>query len=187
MPDIVLVEIAVGLAAAEPDPEIKDLVDASAGINVGLDFLPRALTYSPASGFEPDARMAADIVWLDALCENVDRTARNPNLLTWHDRVWLIDHGAALYRQHAGLDPAQARGRFAASRDHVLLPVAGSIADADSRLSERVTEDLLREILGLVPPDWLGDIPAARYVEWLTARLQEPRDFVQEAENARRG
>ena len=114
VPEIVLVNIDPELAAAEPDPEIKDLVEASAGANVGLDFLPEALTYSPAAGHDPDPEVAADVVWLDALAENVDRTPRNPNVLIWHGRLWLIDHGAALYRQHAGLDPAAARGAFPA-------------------------------------------------------------------------
>ncbi|HEY6780865.1 MAG TPA: HipA family kinase [Thermoleophilaceae bacterium] len=185
VPEQTLVELGADLAVAEPDPEIQELLAASTGLNVGLDFLPRALMYSPAAGFELDPGEAAAIVWLDALTENVDRTPRNPNLLTWHGRLWLIDHGAALYRQHAGLDPAQAQERFAAIRDHVLLPLASSIAVADERLAPQVTSELVRDIVGAVPPDWLGDVPAERYVEYLQARLRAPRAFVDEAEHAR--
>ena len=92
-------EVDGEMARAEPDPEIQDLIRASAGLNLGVDFLPGALPYSPAA--PPDADLAAAVVWLDALVENVDRTPRNPNLLRWHGRLWLIDHGAALYLQHA--------------------------------------------------------------------------------------
>jgi hypothetical protein len=185
VPDIVLVDLDAELARAEPDPEIQELLEASAGINAGLDLLPGALPYSPAAGRPPAPASAADVVWLDALCENVDRTPRNPNLLVWHGEVWLIDHGAALYRQHAGLDPAAARGRFAAIADHVLLPAAGSILEADERLAPQVDAKLLERVVGLVPADWLAATPRERYVEDLCARLEGPRAWVQEAEDAR--
>jgi hypothetical protein len=185
VPELVLVELERDLSVAEPDPEIQELLEASAGLNVGLDFLPRALTYSPAAGFEVDPDEAAAIVWLDALTENVDRTPRNPNLLVWHGRLWLIDHGAALYRQHAGLDPAAAGAPFAAIRDHVLLPVAGSIAAADERLAPLLTAELLRDVVATVPADWLGDVPVERYAEYLETRLRPPRAFAQEAEEVR--
>ncbi len=185
VPELALVELERDLSVAEPDPEIKELLEASAGINLGLDFLPRALTYSPAAGVEIDPDEAATIVWLDALAENVDRTPRNPNLLTWHGRLWLIDHGAALYRHHAGLDLAGAPGRFPAIRDHVLLPAAGSIAAADERLAPRLTPELLHDVANAVPPDWLADVPAERYVEYLETRLASPRAFAEEAEQVR--
>ncbi|WP_320671244.1 HipA family kinase [Patulibacter defluvii] len=185
VPEVVLVDLPRDLSVAEPDPEIQEHLAASAGLNVGLDFLPRALPYVPAAGPQPSPELAAAIVWLDALGENVDRTPRNPNLLTWHDRVWLIDHGAARYRQHAGLDPAKARGRFAAIRDHVLLPRAASIVDADARLAPLVTDDLVRRVVGLVPEPWLDAEAAALHVDDLLARLRSPRDFVEEAEHAR--
>ncbi len=104
VPDLVSMELDPRLGAAEPDPEIQELITASVGDNLGVDFLPGALTYSPAGTWQPDPELAAEIVWLDALTTNVDRTPRNLNLLIWHDRLWLIDHGAALYRQHRGLD-----------------------------------------------------------------------------------
>src|SRR5918912_2206132 len=134
VPELVLVELDPQLAGAEPDPEIQDLLDASAGLNVGMDFLPGALPFS--AQLPPDSELAADVVWFDALVLNVDRTARNPNLLRWHGRTWLIDHGAALYVHHAGADAlGRAGAPFAAIRDHVLLPFARSIADADERLA----------------------------------------------------
>ncbi len=187
VPELVFVALDPHLPDAEPDPEIQELLAASAGVNVGLDFLPRSLPYSPATeGFAVDPELAAAVVWLDAFSENVDRTPRNPNLLTWHGRLWLIDHGAALYKQHAGLDPAGAAGPFAAIRDHVLLPVAGSIADADERLAPQVTPELLERLIGRVPPEWLGEGGPQRYLDYLTARLEGPRPFAEEAERARR-
>ena len=185
VPELVFVDLDPHLPDAEPDPEIQELLAASAGINVGLDFLPRSLPYVAASGVEPDPVLAASVVWLDAFTENVDRTPRNPNLLWWHEQLWLIDHGAALYRQHAGLDPASANGRFAPVRSHVLLPAAASILDADARLAPRVTDELLESILALVPTEWLGDATADGYVDYLRARLAAPRAWVEEAEDAR--
>lgn len=185
VPELVLVELDEHLPDAEPDPEIQELLAASAGTNVGLDFLPGALPYSPGGPFAPPAEQAAAVVWLDALTENVDRTPRNVNLLVWHRQLWLIDHGAALYRQHAGLDVAAAHGRFPASREHVLLEVAASIEEADARLAPRVDRELLERLLSNVPPAWLGSESADGYVEYLLARLAEPREWVDEAKAAR--
>ena len=185
VPEIVLVELDPQLPDAEPDAEIQDLLAASAGLNMGLDFLPGALAYSPGEEALVDPVLAARVVWLDALVENVDRTPRNVNLLMWHRRLWLIDHGAALYRQHAGLNPANARGAFAQVGEHVLLGAAGSIAEVDAELAPRVTRDLLAEVVGEVPEAWLGDASADDYVGYLAARLEAPRAWVQEAEEAR--
>jgi hypothetical protein len=185
VPELVLVELDEHLPDAEPDAEIQDLLAASAGTNVGLDFLPGALPYAPGGSFEVAPRLAAAVVWLDALVENVDRTPRNVNLLVWHRRLWLIDHGAALYRHHAGLDPKAARGPFPAVRDHVLLDVAGSIAEADAELAPRVTRELLEEVLARVPRAWLAPAAPADYVDYLGMRLEEPRAWVAEAEAAR--
>ena len=139
MPQLALLELDPVLGRAEPDPEIQELIFASGGLNVGVDFLPGALAYTPGGPVQPDAELAADVVWLDALLTNVDRTAANPNLLVWHQHVWLIDHGAALYLQHGGLRPAeQATRAFPQIADHVLLPRAGSILEADERLAPRV-------------------------------------------------
>src|SRR5437764_4097443 len=145
VPELVLIELDPALAAAEPDPEIQELIVASAGVNLGVDFLPGALPYVPGGTHTPMPAQAADVVWLDALATNVDRTPRNPNLLIWHGRLWLIDHGAALYLQHRGLDPAiDARKPFEHIKDHVLLPAAGSILDAHERLAPQLTKDLLQ-------------------------------------------
>ncbi len=177
VPELVLVELDPALAAAEPDPEIQDLIVASAGLNLGVDFLPGALPYTPTE--PPEDELAADVVWFDALVTNVDRTPRNPNLLRWHKNLWLIDHGAALYAFH-GSDPlARARGGFPSIRDHVLLPAAGSIEAADARLAGRADP---AAAAALVPDAWADGAP---YAEYLTRRLEAPREFAHEAEDAR--
>jgi hypothetical protein len=206
VPELVFVEVDPLLGRAEPDVEVHELLDRSPGRNLGLDFLPGALAFTPAAGAAPDADVAASIVWFDALVTNVDRTAKNTNMLVWHRRLWLIDHGAALYVQHTWRDAAaHARRPFTQIRDHVLLPFAGSIADADGRLAPLVTEHLLEELLALVPDEWLvepgsgaaaggtgsptsiPDLAATRrrYVDYLLRRLEAPRPFVEEADRAR--
>jgi HipA-like protein len=178
VPELVLVELDPELARAEPDREIQDLIGASAGVNLGVDFLPGALPYAPAR--PPDPALAAAVVWLDALVENVDRTPRNPNLLTWHGNLWLIDHGAALWVHHGGGDAlAAARRPFPAIRDHVLLGAAGPLPEADARLAPRARPS---EAAALVPPDWADGAP---YAEHLERRLAEPRAWMEEAERAR--
>ena len=183
VPEIVRIEVDPALGVAEPDPEIQDLIRASTGTNVGLDFLLGSLPYSPAAGLQPAPETAAEIAWLDALVTNVDRTPRNPNLLVWHDRMWLIDHGAALYFHHRDWDPeADAAKPFRAIGDHVLLPCAGSILDADARLAERLTAEAVRDAVSRVPDGWAD---GERYVDYLTRRLAPPRGFAEEAERAR--
>src|SRR4051812_18104504 len=181
VPELVLVELDPQLAGAEPDPEIQDLLDASAGLNIGMDFLPGALPFSPER--PPDPELSADVVWFDALVLNVDRTPRNPNLLRWHGRTWLIDHGAALYVHHGGGDVLSTAGaRFSAIRDHVLLPYAAPIAEADARLAGRLDRATLEGIERLLPDGWAGGAP---YAEHLARRLQAPRAWVEEADGAR--
>jgi hypothetical protein len=186
VPDLVLADPE--LPRAEPDQEIQDLLSASAGANLGVDFLPGALPFTPAAAHAIDAAFAADVVWLDALVTNVDRTPRNPNLLVWHGRTWLIDHGAAFYRQHGDAPLADsARSPFAHIADHVLLAFAEPIAAADERLAER-SQGAIAGAGALVPDEWLGDDPAARrddLVAFLQTRLEEPREFVEEAERGR--
>ncbi len=178
VPELVLMELDPELAAAEPDPEIQDLIRASAGLNLGMDFLPGSLPYSPA--LPPDPELAAAVVWLDALVENIDRTPRNPNLLRWHGNLWLIDHGAALYVHHGTGDPLEQAARpFPAIRDHVLLPAAGSIETADAALAPRARP---AEAAALIPDGWAdGD----RYAAHLERRLEAPRAWMEEAERAR--
>jgi hypothetical protein len=188
VPELVELELDPVLGAAEPDPEIQQLITSSAGVNLGVDFLPGALAYTPAGPWHADPGLAADVVWLDALTTNVDRAPRNPNLLIWHDRLWLIDHGAALYLQHGGLDPAaHAERPFPLIAEHVLLPRAGSILAAHERLAGKVGRGVLAEVVGLVPAEWFAGADGAEaYVEYLSRRL-ERADFAAEAERARRG
>jgi hypothetical protein len=186
VPELVTVTIDARLGAAEPDPEIQELITASAGVNLGVDFLPGALAYTPAGAWQPSAELAADVVWLDALATNVDRSARNPNLLLWHERLWLIDHGAALYLQHGGLDPeAHAARPFPLIAEHVLLARAGSVAEAGERMRARLGEGAVEAAVGLVPAEWFaGADPAGAYAEYLTRRLAHG-GFAEEAERAR--
>jgi hypothetical protein len=186
VPELALVELDPALGRAEPDPEIQDLLNASAGLNLGVDYLPGALPFSPAVGPVPPPEAAADVVWLDALITNVDRTAKNTNMLLWHGRLWLIDHGAALYFHHAP-EPAEGHARtpFPQIAEHVLLPFASSMEEADARLAPRVTRELLEDVAAAVPPEWLAGEDAGVYVDYLSRRLGEPRAWVAEAEAAR--
>ena len=195
VPDLVAVELPAGLADAEPHQEIRDLLRASVGTNIGLDFLPGSITFNPVVDTAPDPDWAAAVVWLDGLVTNPDRSPKNPNLLVWHGRPWLIDHGAALYIHHAWRDPDAHARRPHAERlaDHVLLPVASSIAAADERLAGLVTPALLEGLVAAVPDDWLapdpvvGDAAAQRraYVAYLSRRLEAPRPFVEPVEALR--
>jgi len=194
VPELVIIDIPAAFAPGEPDDEIRDLLANSVGDNLGLDFLPGALPFDVAKHTGMTQELAADIVWFDALIANVDRTVRNPNMLLWHKDIWLIDHGAALYQHHRWTDPAQqARQSFAAIKDHVLLPAAASLIDADARMSDLVDEAALWSIIGSVPDDWLpddervgnADAQRAAYFAYLSNRLRAPRPFVQEAETCR--
>ena len=188
VPELVTLALPAELARAEPDAEIQDLLRASAGVNLGVDFLPGSLPFTPAAVAEMDPELAADVVWLDAMTTNADRTPRNPNLLDWHGRTWLIDHGAALFRQHGSRPLAStAHEPFPSIADHVLLGAAGPLGAADERLAERA-QAALGTAVALVPEDWLGDDPSARrsdLADFLTERLRAPRAFVDEAEEVR--
>jgi hypothetical protein len=184
VPELVLVELDPQIGVAEPDPEIQDLLIASAGLNLGVDFLPGALGFTPAAAAAADADFCANVVWFDGLVMNLDRTPRNPNLLTWHGRTWLIDHGAALYPQHSdtGL-AAAARDPFRLIAQHVLLPFAGSIADADARLCERAA-DSFEDAVAAVPAEWLSR-SRDELRQFFNERLADPRPWLEEAERAR--
>jgi hypothetical protein len=189
VPEIVLIDVDPRLADAEPDPEIQELVHASPGLNAALDFLPSALPFSPAAPVGVTPELAADVVWLDALCANVDRTPRNPNMLIWHGDLWLIDHGAALFRHHAPTWPdGAAEAKFPQISDHVLMPYAGSIVEAGERLTPKLDAATVERIAGEVPGDWLGeDAALAReiYATYFAQRLQTGA-FAAEAERMRR-
>ena len=197
VPEIVFAELDPALARSEADPEIKDLIEASAGLNLALDYLPGSFAFEPALRPRPSAELASAIVWFDALISNVDRSARNTNLLVWHKRLYLIDNGAALY-VHFSWEAApgylaRARLPFPQIRDHVLLPQASELAAVDARLSAALTPALLDTIVGLIPNAWLGaeaafadaDAQRAAYAAYLAHRLQAPRAFVDEAIRAR--
>ena len=195
VPEIVFVELNPDMARTEPDPEIQHLIRASAGLNLALDYLPGAATFDPVVE-KPEAALASAVVWFDAYVSNVDRTARNTNLLMWHRRLWLIDHGAALYFHHATDDYLQrSRDPFARVKDHVLLPFAGSLADVDPDLAAQLTPDLIGPIVGLIPDDWLAAGEDASsgakerqrdaYAAYLLRRLEPPREFLEAATRAR--
>lgn len=189
VPEIVLAELDPDLARTEPDPEIQDLIRASGGLNLALDYLPGAVNFDPLVD-KPDPLLASMIVWFDAFASNVDRTARNTNLLTWHRRLYLIDHGAALYFHHDWANAAQAAASpFALVRDHVLLPLASRLREADAALAARLGDDDFERILAQVPDAWLEGEPAfddaqahrRAYVDHLSRRLRQREAFLGEA------
>jgi hypothetical protein len=199
VPEVVLAHLAPELGRSEPDPEIQDLLRASPGLNLAMDYLPGSLGFDPLVE-PPDSGLASRIVWFDALVTNVDRTPRNTNLLVWHGRLWLIDHGASLYFHHnwpardgTALETVSQRP-FAAAREHVLLPFAGSIAEADAALAPRLTPEVLGTIVGLIPDEWLAEEPGfgsvyevrSAYIAYLSSRLREPRTWVGALEEAAR-
>jgi hypothetical protein len=194
VPEIVKVTVGPELGRNEPDSEIRDLLKASVGLNVGLDYLPGSVTFDPAAPPEPPAAEASAIVWFDAFTSNVDRTPRNPNLLLWHRQMWLIDHGSSLYFHHAWGDAsAHARSPFAPIRDHVLLPWATGIAAAGERLRAKLTPGAIAAVLADVPDAWLvddsrfasPDAARAAYADYFAQRLAAAASFTEEAERAR--
>ncbi len=195
VPAPALIELEAGFGNAEPDPEIQDILRGSVGANFGLEFLPGALAFDPAvdTGLvSPD--FAADLVWLDAYLTNVDRTARNTNLLVSAQRVWLIDHGAALFFHHRWQGwQERIQSPFVQIADHVLLHIAGDLGAADARLRPNLTESVLAEIVGAVPEEWLASVeddPAPdeqriAYTRYLVERLAGPRPWLAEATAAK--
>jgi hypothetical protein len=190
VPDAVLVELAPSFGRLEVDYEIGHLLRTSEGTNYGIDFLPGSITWDPLVPPAPEPAFAADVVWFDAFVTNPDRTARNVNMLEWHGRTWLIDHGASLYFHHDwGEVASRATRPFEHIRDHVLLPFAGDAAAADKRARARLSPTAFEEVLAAVPDTWLGlgydDEPASvvreRYVEYLAMRIEASATFVEEA------
>ncbi|KQZ70095.1 MULTISPECIES: HipA family kinase [unclassified Nocardioides] len=180
-PRLVALDLTGDIARYEADEEVQDLLNASIGLNLGVDFLPGSFGYDGQA--ETDPALAAKIVWLDAFTANVDRSWRNPNLLVWHGELWVIDHGAALYFHHAWGGGVTDPARFAAQpwdpSDHVLLERAGDLAKADIEISNVLDESVLAEVVADVPDAWLDPVPGAEdpaavrsaYVRFLTARL----------------
>jgi hypothetical protein len=189
VPEIVMMELDPDLARTEPDAEIQQLIRASGGLNLALDYLPGSVTFDPIAD-QPDPALASAIVWFDAYVSNVDRTPRNANMLMWHHDLWLIDHGAALYFHHGWKDGDDVSAApFAAIRDHVLLRFASALREADAMLSSRLAPAVIADIVALVPDVWLmskapfASPAAARaaYAQHLTRRLAAPRAFAEEA------
>lgn len=196
VPELVYVDIEKSLASAEPDPELALPLEASAGTNIGLDYLPGSITFDPVAGPAPDAELASRIVLFDSFIMNVDRSPRNPNLLRWHKRIWLIDHGASLYVHH-GWTPADivsaAADPFAEVRTHVLLRWATALERAAEHLAATLTADVFEAVAARLPPVWLQqrddfagvDARRAAYVDFLNERLKALGSIVEEAERAR--
>ncbi len=192
IPEIVYMNLPPDLARTEPDAEIQSLIAASAGLNLALDFLPGSITFDPLV-YQPDAQLASAIVWFDAFICNVDRSARNVNMLLWHRKLWLIDHGAALYFHHAwtrGDNPSA--NPFARIKDHVLLRLASQLEHTDAHMRQLLTEDKIAAVVALIPDSWMVEEAAfgklqqrAAYVEFFAKRLAGSRVFLDEALRAR--
>ena len=190
VPLMAVVDLQAPIAKYEADEEVQDLLTASLGTNLGIDFLPGSFGYD---GSRPPAPgVAADILWLDALTANVDRTWSNPNLLVWHRESWLIDHGAALYFHHGwpsrGADPERFAAQAFDASTHVLRDVAADPQAAHDRLAPQVTEELLGSVTALVPDEWLEQAPGLEtpdavrtaYVQHLLARATRPAAWLPE-------
>jgi hypothetical protein len=192
VPEIVFIELEADLSRTEPDPEIQQLIKASDGLNIGLDYLPGAVMFD-AIADQPDAQLASRIVWLDAYVTNVDRTVRNTNLLVWHRKLQLIDHGAALYFHHSWEAYEQrSADPFPQIKEHVLLPFASELEAADEYMHRTITPERIQSIVSLVPDTWLEPDPfdtpdqyRQAYLSYLTRRLDRRDAFVQEALRAR--
>lgn len=187
IPEIVLLELDPLLGRSEPDFEIQALVKASAGLNLGLDFLPGATAFSTIDLAQVDNYLASQIVWFDAYMSNVDRTPRNTNMLFWHRRLILIDHGASLYFHHGTNDfLSRSRDPFKLIKDHVLLPVANALEEVDQASKRLLTTATLEALVQEIPESWL-DHPDQRaaYLAYLEARLRDSHLFVEEALHAR--
>ena len=174
-PELALASLDPRIASSEPDPEIQDLLRASTGLNLAVDFLPGSAGFDPA-GWAADPDFASQLLWFDALIQNVDRTWRNPNLLVWHGGIWLIDHGSALYFQH-NWPTANPLAPFDA-KDHVLRPAATRLGEAHQVLAPQITAGLLDEVAGLVPADWLGDGQPGDYVSHLLQRAPQVLEVI---------
>ena len=183
VPERILIDLDSALSRNEPDAEIRDLLRASVGTNVGLAYLSGALPFDPAAD-RPDGAEASLIVALDSFVMNVDRTPRNPNLLRWHGDLWLIDHGAALYWHHAGAAPDGAKP-FPRIREHVLLPYADSLPAAGALLRARLTDETIARAAALPPDPWLTGPPRAAYIDHLVARRDAIDSLISEATDAR--
>jgi hypothetical protein len=194
VPELVFIELDPAMGRSEPDAEIQDLLQASAGLNLGLRYLPNAFAYNPLLEPAPDPIVASTIVWFDAYVTNVDRTPRNVNMLIWQDKLWLIDHGASLYFHHDWHDYlVRSQSPFPHIKEHALLSLATSLSEVDASVRPRLTSALIRDIINLIPSGWLDSDPTfasqsehrEAYITYLRNRLEASSNFVEEAEHAR--
>lgn len=196
VPEIVFALVDGRMAKTEPDPEIQDLLRRSEGLNLALDYLPGSITFDPIveRPIAGNARLASAIVWFDALVTNVDRTAKNTNLLVWHRKLWLIDHGASLIFHHSWDDYLErARAPYRQLAQHVLLPWATDVAAVDEELAALLTPEAIDAVLAQIPEAWLGDEPRFAsagehrrgYRDYLLRRLEAPRTWAEEAARVR--
>lgn len=193
VPELVFAMLDSSFGRIEGDEEIQDLLKASVGLNLGVHFLSGAITFDPVTT-TVDSLTASKIVWLDSLLMNVDRTARNTNMLTWRRELWLIDHGASLYFHHSWTDWKNGAKAFPKIKDHVLLPYASQLTEVDSECRNKLSEDTIKKIVAKIPADWLAngssfesdDDHRNAYIEFLTSRLSQSEIFVKEASDARR-
>jgi hypothetical protein len=192
VPEIVFANLDEAFGRTEPDEEIQDLLKASVGLNLALHYLSGAITFDPAIT-TLDPKLASQIVWLDCLLTNVDRTPRNTNMLTWHKELWLIDHGAALYFHHSWHNwEEQAKRPFVQIKDHVLLPQATELELVDAGFRSILNEDRIRSIVALIPDEWLTGESSFQspeeyrqaYIKFLLIRIEHSAIFVKEAQNA---
>jgi hypothetical protein len=189
VPELVRLQVDAVIGLAEPDQEVQELVRASGGLNLGMDFLPRSLGFDPLA-YQVEPEVAGRVLWFDALIGNVDRSWRNPNMLVWHGDLWLIDHGASLIFHHNWPRAAASARRPYDAGDHALRGFGPDLAAADAALAPLVTEELLTEVTALVPEEWLVDEPGfaspdavrAAYVEQIAARMAGPRDWLPEVD-----
>ncbi|WP_018616793.1 HipA family kinase [Segetibacter koreensis] len=193
VPEIVFCNLDAAFGRSEPDEEIQDLLKASVGLNLGLHYLSQAITFDPVVT-TIDAKLASQIVWLDCFVMNVDRTARNTNMLMWNKQLWLIDHGASLYFHHSWQNfEEQARKPFTQVKDHVLLPWATELDAVDTEYRSILSSERIDSIVSLLPEEWLADdsssaTPAEKkkiYKHFLETRLSLSEIFVKEAKYAR--
>jgi hypothetical protein len=192
VPEIVFANLDEAFGRTEPDEEIQDLLKASVGLNLALHYLSGAITYDPTIT-RLNSKLASQIVWLDCLLTNVDRTPRNTNMLTWHKELWLIDHGAALYFHHSWHNwEEQAKRPFVQVKDHVLLPWATELELVDTELRSVLSEEAIGGIVALIPDEWLtgessfnsAEEYRQAYTQFLLTRIQHSQIFVKEAQHA---
>ena len=193
IPEIVFAQVDPAFGRTEPDEEIQDLLKASSGLNLGLHYLSGAISFDPVVN-KIDSLTASRIVWLDALLFNVDRTARNTNMLFWQKELWLIDHGAALYFHHGSVNwEEHSLKKFVQVKDHVLLPIANELEKADAELRSVLNNEVITSILEVIPAEWLvsddeKDPEKMRmvYRNFLLNRIENSVIFLNEAQNARK-